>query len=73
MVVSHILQWTLDYPDPFGQSSRKTMPDKGKVRISEIMGHIRLPVAVNRAKRASCCEQGELRVELSGRQPCPTT
>ena len=23
-----IIQWTLDYPDPFGQSSRKTMPDK---------------------------------------------
>ena len=24
------VQWTLDYPDPFGQStcSRKTMPDK---------------------------------------------
>ena len=41
----------------------KTMPDKGKVRISEIMGHMRLPVAVNRARRASCCQQGELRVE----------
>ena len=37
------------------------------------MGDMRLPVAVNRARRASCCEQGELRVELSGRQPCPTT
>ena len=34
---------------------------------------MRLPVAVNRARRASCCLQGELRVELSGRQPCPTT
>ena len=22
------IQWTLDYLDPFGQSSRKTMPDK---------------------------------------------
>ena len=26
--VKLIVQWTLDYPDPFGQSSRKTMPDK---------------------------------------------
>ena len=26
---THIaLQWILDCPDPFGQSSRKTMPDK---------------------------------------------
>ena len=26
---------------------------------SEIMGHMCLPVAVNRARRASCCEQGK--------------
>ncbi len=35
-ILCSILQWTLHYPDPFGQNSRKAMPDKWKVRIREI-------------------------------------
>ncbi len=27
-VMTMYVQWTLHYPDPFGQNSRKAMPDK---------------------------------------------
>ena len=56
-----------------GENTKLCLQREGNSRISEIMGHMRLQVAVNRARRASGCVQGELRVELSGRQPCPTT